>query len=72
MENYPEILTVDLWFNQEKLNSQILMEKPVENRIKCSIIDLIGIYHINHPKFEDFFSAIAETENPEYFNKKVI
>ena len=48
------------------------MEKPVENRIKCSIIDLIGIYHINHPKFEDFFSAIAETENPEYFNKKVI
>lgn len=65
-------MTVDLWFNQEKLNSKILMEKPVENRIKCSIIDMIGIYHINHPKFGEFFTAIAETSNPEYFDKTVI
>eukprot|EP00347_Sterkiella_histriomuscorum_P022786 403337167 len=71
-EDYPEILTANLWFNQQELYSKILQPKPVENRIKCSFLDFTSIFHQTHDKFLDLFSALAETDNPEYFNKKVV
>ena len=49
-----------------------MMKKPVETRIKLEFIDLPGVYHFQDKNFEDFFEALANTSNLDFFKKKPI
>ena len=47
-------------------------DKPVETRIKCEFLDLPGVYHFLDGEFQEFFGALGETENMDFFNLKSV
>ena len=51
LPNYPEMLIQDLWFDEQAFKAQILGKNTIETRIKCEILDMPGIYHMQDEDF---------------------
>ena len=62
----------ELWFKEEDLHERLFRVKPIETRIKCEFIDLPGVYHYLDDEFLELFESLAETDNIELFDQKVI
>ena len=43
-------------FKNKVMNNDITL---VESRIKCELIDLPGIYHLNDPNFDIFYDVLS-------------
>lgn len=54
-ENSLGIITSELWFEEKDFKDKLMMEKPVETRIRCEMIDMPGIYHYLDKDFTKFF-----------------
>ncbi|CDW84989.1 wd-40 repeat protein [Stylonychia lemnae] len=72
IDDCPEFVVSQLWFDQNTLQEKIMKPKPIENRILCEILDMPGIYHQNDKDFLKFYQSLASTDEPDYFNKKAI
>ena len=66
------MLIQDLWFDEQAFKAQILGKNTIETRIKCEILDMPGIYHMQDEDFQQLFESLAETDQSEIFNRRAV
>mmetsp|Transcript_28428 Transcript_28428/g.27394 ORF Transcript_28428/g.27394 Transcript_28428/m.27394 type:complete len:281 (-) Transcript_28428:88-930(-) len=74
-DDYPEIVPVWLWqseFNEDSKNNRFIDQEAIEKRIKCEIIDLPIVYHYQDQSFQEYFDALANTDNYDYFSIRAV
>jgi hypothetical protein len=61
-----------LWNKSSDFEKKVIDDKAIERRIRCDYIDIPDVYHYTDKNFQEYFDALAGSDNFGFFTLKPI